>query len=293
MIIFNADDYGINIRQAMDILVCKEKGCLNSISLLVNSKEVNNVSEIIPKELRCRLHLNFREGPCLSEPSDIPLLVNENGDFKLSFMGLLFLSLFRKHELKRQLMKETNLQISRFFELRGKECPLRIDSHGHYHMIPVVWDALFETCKKKGLDIEEIRIPAESFRPFLIHSRKILELPVSGIIKNILMHILYTVNRLSGSHPKDFDFQKKVPVFFGMTFTTRMFWTTVRKNLPEFLKLAHAGNRDLELMFHPGGLKNKDELWDPRFASFHLSDDRKKEAKTLILLKNTYRHNYL
>lgn len=289
MIIFNADDYGINIRQAKEILACKDKGCLNSVSLLVNGPEAECITGILPKELRCRLHLNFREGQCLSAPSDIPLLVNENGFFCLSFMGLLILSLIRSKKLKQQLMIETDLQLKRFLKLSGEDRPLRVDSHGHYHMIPVVWDALFETCKKNGVDIEEIRIPAEPFGPFLSHPQSLLHLPVLGIIKNLLMHVLYTINKISGSHPKDFDFQKRAPVFFGMIYTTRMFKATVRKYLPDFLRLAHARNRDLELMFHPGGLKEKDELWDLRFAAFHLSNDRRKEAKTLSFLKNLFK----
>ncbi len=116
MIIFNADDYGINIRQAKGILSCKEKGCLNSASLLVNGREAEYIAGILPEKMLVRLHLNFREVTCLSDPSEIPLLVNEKGDFRLPFMGMLFLSLIRRKELKRQLMKETDLQIKRFFE---------------------------------------------------------------------------------------------------------------------------------------------------------------------------------
>ncbi len=287
MILFHADDYGMNMTQAEEILSCRERGCLNSVSLLVTSREAECCARILPDDLRCRLHLNFREGPCLSDPSEIPLLVNEKGDFRLPFMELLFLSLIRKKELKRQLMKETDLQLRRFFELTGKDRPLRVDSHGHYHMIPAVWDALFETCRINGVSVAEIRIPAEPFRPFLMQPRAIREIPLSGVLKNLLMHVLYTADRLTGSHPKDFDFQKRAPLFFGMTFTTRMFETTVRTYLPSFRKLARSKGRDLELMFHPGGLKGKEELWDDRFAAFHLSDDRKKEAQTLYSLKKT------
>ena len=56
MIIFNADDYGINIRQAKEILSCKEKGCLNSVSLLVNGREAEYIAGILPEK-------NARQAP--------------------------------------------------------------------------------------------------------------------------------------------------------------------------------------------------------------------------------------
>ena len=285
MLLFHADDYGINVSQAERILSLWENGCLNSMSILVNSPEAAPCSNILPREFHCRLHLNFREGPCLCDPAKIPLLVNKKGYFCLSFLGLFFFSLFRRRELMLELMEETDLQLTRFYELMGEDYPLRMDSHGHYHMIPVVWDAFFETCKKRGVTVEEIRIPAEPLRPFFEHAGILWQVPFSGVLKNALMHVLYVRNRILGHHPRDFDFQKRAPLFFGMTFTTRMFEPRVRRLLPSFLRLARGEGRDLELMFHPGYLGGEEELWDEGFASFHLSEDRKKEGQTILSLK--------
>ena len=282
MLLFHADDYGINISQAERILACRRKGRLNSVSLLVNSPEAGQCAAILPKDVRCRLHLNFREGKCLSDPRRLPLLTDREGRFKLSFGALLLLSVLRKRELERELRTETRSQIERYFSLMGEDCPLRIDSHGHYHMIPLVWDVLLTCCMDMGRRIEEIRIPAEPFGPVL-GCRKIWgRIPVSGVIKNLLMHGFRFRNRLLGPHPEGFDDRRTAPLFFGMTFTTRMFPATVRCLLPSFQKLASREGRDLELMFHPGGLKGKEELWDPKFAAFHLSPDRDREAMTLI-----------
>ena len=77
------------------------------------------------------------------------------------------------------------------------------------------------------------------------------------------------------------DFKKNVPVFFGMIFTTRMTRSPVRRLLPAFQRLAVSGGRDLELMFHPGGLSENELLWDERFREFHRSPNRYREARTL------------
>ena len=281
MILFHADDYGINSIQAKRILYCREKGCLNSVSLLMTSPEAEKCVSMLPGEIRCRLHLNLREGPCLSDPSDIRMLVDEKGCFRLSFGEMLFWSVFRKKRLKAQLKKEIRSQILRMRELTGGDTPLRVDSHGHYHMIPAVWDALFETCGDLQAEISEIRIPAEPFGPILHDPYLLCRAPASGIIKNLVMHFLYVCDHLAGKHPKDFDFKKKAPVFFGMIFTTRMTRVPVRRLLPSFRRLAAAGGRDLELMFHPGGLSEKEPLWDERFRDFHRSPNRSREAGTL------------
>jgi hypothetical protein len=61
---------------------------------------------MLPGDIRCRLHLNLREGPCcLSDPAGIRLLVDGQGYFRLSFGTMLFLSFFREKSLKAQVKR--------------------------------------------------------------------------------------------------------------------------------------------------------------------------------------------
>ena len=280
-ILFHADDYGINTTQSKRILACRTRGCLNSVSLMVTSPEASRCAAMLPEDVNCRLHLNFREGPCLSKSSQIPMLVDRAGYFCRSFGELFLLSCFRGRFLKRQLKKEICQQLLRMQELVGRDSPLRIDSHGHYHMIPAVWDALFESYREMKMEIQEIRIPVEPIKPLLKDPFILKRAPLSWIIKNVIMHLLYYYNRSFGKHPRDFDFNKRAPVFFGMTFTTRMTTLPVSRLLPSFMRIASAQERDLEIMFHPGGLSDKEPLWDDRFREFHRSRNRYKEAVTL------------
>lgn len=282
MILFNADDYGINIPQSERILDCSRHGCLNGVSIFVNLPEAEACVKMLSGTgIRCRLHLNLVEGPSVSDPSEVPLLVNSEGKFCLSFMSFFGRSLTKRKEMKRQVKAEVKKQVDCFLELMGEDYPLRVDSHRHYHMFPVVWDALFESCTEDGRSIEELRIPAEPFLPVIRELAHLGVFPAAGFAKNMIMHVLAVRNRYFGSQPDSFDFKKNIPVFLGITFSTKMFPETVSRLLPAFRKIAERKGRDLELMFHPGGLKEGDLIPDEQFRDFYLSPDRDEEAKTL------------
>ena len=282
MIINNSDDYGIYQDQAERILRCHTDGCLNGVSIFVNTPQARLCAQMLSgKQIRCRLHLNLVEGPCTSDPSDVPALVDKEGKFCLSFSALFCRSLLSRKEMKRQLKTEIRSQIRLFYELLGEDLPFRVDSHRHYHMLPAVWNALFEVCREDGIEVDEIRISAESFGPILKSLGSLGTFPAMGFLKNIIMHILGAWNKQFGAQPDSFDFDKNVPVFLGITFSTKMFTDIVSRLLPPYRKIAEKQGRNLELMFHPGGLKPEDQLLDERFREFYLSSDRDEEAEAL------------
>ena len=63
---------------------------------------------------------------------------------------------------------------------------LRIDSHQHSHMIPVVWDALTDSINDEGFDPEYIRNSAEPLIPFLTKPSFVRTYRPVNIIKNRL-----------------------------------------------------------------------------------------------------------
>ena len=87
MIIYHADDYGISINASKEILSLVQQGKLSGISVIPNmSCFADCIDLLLPvmKErpaLTAALHLNFFEGHCCAAPSQIPLLVDENGYF--------------------------------------------------------------------------------------------------------------------------------------------------------------------------------------------------------------------
>ena len=92
MIIYHADDYGISINASKEILSLVQQGKLSGISVIPNmSCFADCIDLLLPvmKErpaLTVALHLNFFEGHCCADPAEIPLLIDENGYFKCSWM---------------------------------------------------------------------------------------------------------------------------------------------------------------------------------------------------------------
>ena len=150
----HADDFGESVHASRDILECLKDGKLNSISVLANMscfeecvRLYREAQEEFPWQPAISVHVNLMEGSCLSDPKDLPDLVDEKGHFQISWEKLFFVSyLPSRNRFKKQLKKEIELQIKAvagvFSELNLQE--LRIDSHQHTHMIPVVAEALFE-----------------------------------------------------------------------------------------------------------------------------------------------------
>ena len=88
MVYFCADDYGISDEYNRRIEECVDKGSLNKVSVLPNGRIDGFVEKFSDKDVLLTLHLNLVEGRPLSPLEDISLLVDENGCFKYSFIGL-------------------------------------------------------------------------------------------------------------------------------------------------------------------------------------------------------------
>ena len=92
MIYFCADDYGISKEYNRCIEECVQKGILNKVSILPNGEIDNFVEKFSTQNVLLTLHLNVVEGRPLSPSEDVRLLIDEEGNFKHSFIGLFLLS---------------------------------------------------------------------------------------------------------------------------------------------------------------------------------------------------------
>ena len=171
-IIFHADDFGLNPKQAGRILslsnVCGNSGRLTSVSIFPNSpsfKECAQLAKPFVEEgkLLVTVHLNIVEGPSCAPRSEVPLLVDDRGMFKLSFIDLLKRSyLPNNEELLVQIALEFICQIERFLEqFPTLKTNLRLDSHQHFHTIPLVYRALELALQTISCKPDHIRVPLE------------------------------------------------------------------------------------------------------------------------------------
>ena len=290
---FHADDYGVTQQQSSVILECYEKGALNSISVLPNTSNVNDALLLLneidtDKKIRRVLHLNFVEGKPLSEIEKIPMLVDEQGFFDKSFINFVKWNYLKKSTNRIRLKEQIKAEIRAQLDAVTCNCNFEItaiDSHQHYHMVPIIFDSLMEVLSEKKyekLDIRQIRIPVDPIYPVMHNFSMLKRIPAINLVKWLILKIYAKRNK---------NILKKmgieVPVFFGIFYTCEMKVEVVSELLHLYKAYASKKNADLELMFHPGNLSAKHELLDTRrdeLADFYMSDNRVYEAECLKIL---------
>lgn len=288
---FHADDYGVTVQQSGKILDCFQNGALNSISILPNTPALKDslkaLDEADPDGNRIRrvLHLNFVEGRPLAGAEQVPLLVDETGYFDKSFIRFFrwnYLIRGRKRqELARQLKLEITAQL-RAVTVENNYRITAIDSHQHYHMIPIIFDSLMEVLSDKEfarLDIQYIRIPVDPVAPLWKDMHMFMGVPKINLVK-------WCILKMSASRNKKILESRgiKSPVFFGIFYTCEMKREMVETLLPAYEGYADSKDEELELMFHPGNLTADYELLDARrkeLVAFYMSDNRFYEAECL------------
>ena len=231
------------------------------------------------------VHLNLLEGISLAGAENVPDLVNRDGHFKLSWEKLFFISFLpSRNKFKNQLKKEIELQIKTvvdaFPELSFKA--IRIDSHQHTHMIPVVAKALFEVLDEQGWRAAYIRDAKEPFLVFLKKTSLYKTYRPVNFVKNILL------NYCSALLQKRFRNAGMKPMYlWGLIMSGHMDEERIRQLLPDMEKKAEHNGRMLEILFHPGQVLREeisDEFSQEDAIAFHVSPDRSVEKQAVYAL---------
>lgn len=287
---FHADDYGLFPAQSRRIFNCWEHGVLNAVSVMPNSPHLKDCMAFLPPNVRVAIHLNLMEGR--SVRGDVPLLSDETGRFRVSFGGLLLASyLPGRARCRSQLKKEISAQIHAVLPyLNG---PLRIDGHAHYHMIPVVFDALMDVIEEEGLAVEYIRIPREHVSLYLRRRRELSGVRPINLIKVLVLNCLAHRNL---SKYKTFVQTLEQRVFLGVFLSGNMSYHNVSILLEDAKALAQARGAGLEILAHPGGVREGEDiaqLTHPDDISFLTSGLREEEAEMFLKLRSEKEHERL
>ena len=273
----HADDFGMTDYSNEKILDCARSGGLNGISLLPDGQAL---PETLPEGLFCCIHLDLVEGKAVSRPEEIPLLADENGFFRNSFVQLLQKSLAgSRSAFAAQLRLEIRNQLLRIRPLIPEGGAVGLDSHQHTHMIPLVMSALLDLAEELRLPVAYVRIPAEPLLPFLRHPSLWCTYRPVNLVKSLVLRTLFLFS--SGRYRRS-----GIPtqVFFGIMLSGNMDGRRVRLLLPDFLRIAEKRHQGLEVLFHPGAQQCAADCMDRRksgFVSFYLSDGRKEEYAAL------------
>lgn len=277
---YHADDYGMFPVQSRRILDCHVNGLLNGVSVMPNGfyldggiADLDACGDIIA----VTVHLNLIEGNSLCTPEEVSLLTDECGVFRISFGKLLLHSFLPdRNRYREQLKKELRAQIQ-MVASRTKGRPLRLDGHAHYHMIPVVFDALMDVIREEKLQISYIRIPREYLSVYMHHSGVLHTFSFINMAKVVVLNTLCCrANRKYGNILKHME-QK---IFMGVFFSGQMYRENVEPVLPYAVKLAEKQGKDLEILAHPGGVYEPEDiacLTNREDISFLTSEKRGKE----------------
>lgn len=280
MIIYHADDYGINIEQSKRILRCRKEGHLNSVSIVPNTKFMGEAVKLLDGECKKGVHINLCEGRPLCDPAEVPLLVDGNGIFDKSFFGLFIISLFRGHELERQAEKECYAQLESVLKYMPEGYRLRVDSHRHYHLIPAVMRGLVKALKRTGKEVEYLRLPMEDLSLYVKVPGLWRKIRGLSLFKAL---ILIMFSRYNGKCLEESGLREKAGKYIGVVFTDRMFTENLRPLVKVLKDDRRYDGKDVEVQFHPGAIYDGEYLLVDTFKEWFASPNRTKEAETMIV----------
>ena len=279
---YHADDYGMFPTQSLRILDCHKHGNLNGVSVMPNSAYLEECMELLrphQKESAVTVHLNLIEGHSLSAPEEVPLLTDETGIFRASFGNLLIRSFLPgRRAYREQLKKEIRAQIHAVKRFLAPDSSLRIDGHAHYHMLPVVFDALMDVIREEELPVSYIRIPREYPSLYLRNWRKLRDFAAINLVKTAVLNVLASYNL---QKYREETASLSQTVFLGVFLSGRMHGENAAAVLPDAARLAEKLHCGIELLAHPGGVYEEadiGELTNSDDVAFLTSDFRRKEA---------------
>lgn len=281
----HADDYGYSINTSKDMLELMKHGFLNSISIICNMPTYEESMEMLYKEIpnlpylpMMSVHINLVEGDSIS-----------NGTLQDYSWGKLFIQsyLYNKNTYE-YLKKEIRTQVLKVDEA-VKKCveianqnnvpvtqkKIRLDSHVHTHLIPIVWKALVEVIEEEGFEVEFIRNPKEPIIPFLKQKSLVPKYNVVNMVKN---RILMFYSGKADKYCKEHGINQMY--MWGLIMSGEMDIDRIRKIYPDMKKYSQSHNHDLEILFHPGlALKEENcpQMNPESSVAFNMSNNRKIE----------------
>lgn len=149
-LITNSDDFGLTQSITDAIIDTHLNGIMTSTTLMANMEgaayAIQKAKEITT--LGVGIHFNLTEGKPLTEPNKIPLLLNQNGNFKNNAEQRKNF-LFGK-EKQRQVELELTTQLE--YLLDNGLTPTHFDSHHHITGTPVAFWASVNAAKKYNIN---------------------------------------------------------------------------------------------------------------------------------------------
>lgn len=302
----HADDYALTVHTSQDMLECMRAGKLDSISIVPNMSCFETCMEMLYAQIPTlpfvplmSVHLDFVEGRSLAGRKEVPLLVRGDTDLMgLSWGGLFTYSYLpgKRRQLKKQLKREIKAQIAQaqkaidkcgeIANRHGVACEqkgLRLDSHQHAHMIPVVWEAVLEVVREEGFPLSYIRNSKEVLGVFLAQRSLWKTYRLVNFVKNrLLSFYAHKVDRYYASQGMEQMY------LWGLVMSGRMDKARIEILYPKMLQKAKQDGRTLEILFHPGLTLREEatpEIAKEAADDFYMRKDRHVEKAAVLQWK--------
>jgi len=303
----HADDYGYTLQTSKEILDCIKQEKLDSISIICNTSFFDESMELLYKEIPnlkvlplMSVHINLVEGYSLSNGS----LISNDGILNNAW-GKLFANsfTFNRKQLENQIIEEIELQIEKVqnaiekcFDIAKdndviiQQKGVRLDSHVHTHLIPLVWSSLIKAIDKNDYEIEYIRNPKEPITPFISKTNLWNTYNFVNIIKNRILMIL--------SYEVDKYFIKrglKHMHMIGLMMSGEMDYNRTKEITDEYCKIYKNKDYCLEVLCHPGKAnidELRTELNKKYFNAFNSSKNRTIEKECVMNIRCAIGENH-
>jgi predicted glycoside hydrolase/deacetylase ChbG (UPF0249 family) len=261
-------------------------GYLDGFSIMANGEAAQTCRAALlgaaGRPARVIAHLNLTEGPSSAPPSDVPLLVDNEGNLKHGFASLaifwLTSSSRQRNALQAQVEKEWRAQISRITEMVTPRQVDGVDGHVHLHMLPFLFPIAAQLAQEVG--ITTIRVTREPFHL----ERGWRDLFAKAVWINFLKHVVLRACSISackvvqqtGLHAPDY--------VVGVMYSGRM---TAASAMAGIAAAQRRGAESVEVLFHVGRASEQErKRWGTRraFSDFPCSIQRDQEFAELALL---------
>ncbi|MBQ3350145.1 MAG: ChbG/HpnK family deacetylase [Thermoguttaceae bacterium] len=301
-LIVTADDLGFSPSVNGAIIEAHKNGILTAASLMVNMPFAEQAAEQVSTEtpkLGLGLHICLTSGKPVSHPSEVPLLVNKNGDFCRSFPSLLallnFSSARKKANARTQVEKEILAQFDKMrkFVRQYNLVFDHLDSHQHIHFIPGIDAAVWRVLDEWNNELRDrstppliLRRPVEIFGTYQRVKSRFSKYFPGGLAKKMILTKL-SEDSIQMNNRSDVPF----PGYFGILETGKMNASAWESAMSVFEKLpvwketvSGESGRVAELNLHPSLDANIDSrcCCSKADRKFHQSPFRRQEFETLV-----------
>jgi len=269
--VINADDLGVSRGATLGIIRAHLDGVVTSASLAPTGADYRHAVEATQKncpELGIGLHFTLSAGKPISDPSDVPLLVDEKGYFRWEFVSLLrALRLQRRGDLLAQIEIELEAQLQKL--LADGVMPDHINSERHVHLIPGIFEIIILAANRHdipfvraGNDVSLGFVRIEHFKPVILRG---------GMLKFVLLQGLTHLNKDKLQQVRSCN------NFASYIFTGRL--DLVLKQI-----LARVPEGVTEIMVHPGIPEESlnVNLGNPGLEHYLRLEDRRRELNACI-----------